>query len=837
MNGIHKLSSVCLAILSSIILVGCTLTMDEWVETEETKGYDDVETVENDFYKFSYQYKENTRSLTTDIQKYIAQVEADSIIWFTDNIPQGWLPQVGGGVVANCCQNFPMGLLAKVETIDHLSGMYRVQTTSAKIEELYDEFDLDLNTDVYTAPVEDVEEESGEEGSEAKAAGSPMQERIEYAETRSSGNSNQVVIRDWTMFHDIEQGKKQHQTTATRADMNDVWDQDANNTAEKTTDILIYDASPALSSIVKTLTSGYVNNAEMKLISTTKTKMHKVVQLKKKREYTETTTTSGIKGSVKIGHDLSGKNVKDTKQQQELLEELLKQRNEKKLKGYAKGIGEKEGLGDLELTAEIPIAGAPLGILLRFKPVLEFNIGLYGQGEITVWTSSEYVETEVIDGKKIKDNKQNKTPPSNEVALSLFGEFSAKGGFELFAGVGKKLGAKPTDKAVGIGAFLELTMNFDLTLGGEMDMVTKSISLSSQNALSITGKGKFGGKILTGGIFGDVTFLAKEFKWWDGVTLGFNPTIKYSSTERMVNKDEYVEQQLSWYFSNAGMVWSNTWAMYNKPVLGVFEKGASDTSKPVAVLRSTSIDQKVDKNNLMKLNKLYTFTFKNTKKKDYDIIPGVTMSSMDTPDRVTWYPDYKRTMKAIVRPSIEYDLVKNYDENAKFTGYYDYVFQTQGKTNSDGQCLYRVALPFTLHDAAYISEYWDDWGIRYEAHADKVNDVSGVIPAWNEYSQWISLKNSIIKSGKFVVSTTFWARPYEVQPVWCDAYLWYKPKGSTTTIKIRSEDSWPYCYQLYKTQTNTSGDKLLNVKNYLYSDMDEIVPIEGFEEKKVDFTK
>ena len=68
-------------------LVACTLSMDEWIESDENKGYSDIATEKNDFYSLSYQYKDHTRSLTDKIRDYIVNVEADSILYFLDNTP------------------------------------------------------------------------------------------------------------------------------------------------------------------------------------------------------------------------------------------------------------------------------------------------------------------------------------------------------------------------------------------------------------------------------------------------------------------------------------------------------------------------------------------------------------------------------------------------------------------------------------------------------------------------------------------------------------------------------------------------------------------------------
>ena len=106
----------------------------------------------------------------------------------------------------------------------------------------------------------------------------------------------------------------------------------------------------------------------------------------------------------------------------------------------------------------------------------------------------------------------------------------------------------------------------------------------------------------------------------------------------------------------------------------------------MAVIRSSSISQKVSKNVKLGENIKYYFTFKNTEKKDYDIIPGVTMSSSDNPDNITWYPDFKRTMNAIHRPSIEYYISESVDDdysdyNSASVSYNDYIKEIESDHN------------------------------------------------------------------------------------------------------------------------------------------------------------
>ena len=172
-------------------LVACTLSMDEWIESDENKGYTDIATEKNDFYSLSYQYKDHTRSLTDKIRDYIVNVEADSVIYFLDNTPDEWMPQVGGCVVCNCCETFPMGLIARVLSVEKVNGMYKVVTTETEIEDAFEDFDLDMDMDILS--------DNGENDNITRAINSNAR--------RMRGEPDSVSI-DWTMYNMITKGYK-----------------------------------------------------------------------------------------------------------------------------------------------------------------------------------------------------------------------------------------------------------------------------------------------------------------------------------------------------------------------------------------------------------------------------------------------------------------------------------------------------------------------------------------------------------------------------------------------------------------------------------------------------
>ena len=80
-----------LFILLLMLLSACTLTMDEYVVTEEKKGTEEPYTEVAPYGEVTYQYRQNVTPLNGEPQKYIAMTN-DSVIWFMDNLPSKWVP-------------------------------------------------------------------------------------------------------------------------------------------------------------------------------------------------------------------------------------------------------------------------------------------------------------------------------------------------------------------------------------------------------------------------------------------------------------------------------------------------------------------------------------------------------------------------------------------------------------------------------------------------------------------------------------------------------------------------------------------------------------------------
>ena len=80
------------SLLLPLLLSACTLSMEEYLVTEEKKGIEEPYTEVTPFGEFTYQYRKNVTSLNGKPQEYIAMMN-DSVIWFMDNLPSKWIPK------------------------------------------------------------------------------------------------------------------------------------------------------------------------------------------------------------------------------------------------------------------------------------------------------------------------------------------------------------------------------------------------------------------------------------------------------------------------------------------------------------------------------------------------------------------------------------------------------------------------------------------------------------------------------------------------------------------------------------------------------------------------
>lgn len=135
-----------------VLLASCVLTLESPPEDKhrgtadpEDVGFDEPYTLETQYGDCTFQYAERTQVLKKKALDYLVKVEHDSILYFTDNIPKELLIQPGYYVSMVANKDVPMGLNAKVIELSQKDGMYKMVTTSATLEEVFEVYDVDFD--------------------------------------------------------------------------------------------------------------------------------------------------------------------------------------------------------------------------------------------------------------------------------------------------------------------------------------------------------------------------------------------------------------------------------------------------------------------------------------------------------------------------------------------------------------------------------------------------------------------------------------------------------------------------------------------------------------------
>ncbi len=808
----HNLCNIFLSLAAVIFLGSCTLSMEEWVKTEENKGYGEVEKVENDFMTFEYEYKPTTRSLTDKIQEYIVSVDEDSTVYFSDNIPKEWLPTVGGCLVSNCCERFPMGFICKVDAVESIPGMYRVKVSEAEVEDAYEEFNLDLDVDVLTY-------DDGEENTDTVAreindptivtrsavGGSSGRHRSQvFTRSVAGDDSKKERVRvDWRMYDMMKNGTKKPVTRAFDDDYKDQTE-DIDRVEDKRTNTEIFkiELTDGVATKFLELSGGLFNQFSLGFYNSSVTHIHKIVELKTKRDYTDQTTLSGTKVEFTIGKDLlepkpykgmSSSEIQKEKEQRKLLFDLMiKDMFNKDREAFVLPLLRGEHPQDVKLldkikegiVVEIPLGSAPVGILIRVKPTTSFSTSLYGTAAITWWSSNTHSITEFVNDEKRKDIQTKLPLPANEYDLSAGGKVSIGGGLEVFIGVGKRL--SPTQGA-GVGLFAEGKINFEAQLpisffGDHLVQIGNNESFFSKNFTLTVGPKLLAGKL---GDYGLATnsweFAKKEYH--------FYPQAEWNDNMQYIEDEENGTRQytIKYKFTDLGLHTSGFWVKANTPKLYIYKNAFGGT--PYKVL---STDTKVSR---LEANKEYTFTFK-VPAQDYSSNFVVVPATESVQGETIMYTDFQRELTLEKHPIFTFFTTKNAYNRL------DYIYQIYGApldpadhtmdayipagTDRSRIKEYTFAFPFKIFNASSISNYWKDWGIRY-----RIGDND---------ETYESLKNNIKRSGTYYPTITFLSTNSSPRVV---AEIYYVRMGESIRRPLDcSYDSNNSIYMKYPWGTN-----------------------------------
>jgi len=140
------------ALMVTTVLAGCTLYMDDpedlrVLRTEE--GYLEPETVElpGDMGTLTYQYNQKTIAIEDEVEQWIDHVDHDTIVYFSKDTPDYFLPEVGEMMTCSFREKFPHGFCHRCTERTEADDLYRCVFTRCSVEDAFDEFHCEFDSD------------------------------------------------------------------------------------------------------------------------------------------------------------------------------------------------------------------------------------------------------------------------------------------------------------------------------------------------------------------------------------------------------------------------------------------------------------------------------------------------------------------------------------------------------------------------------------------------------------------------------------------------------------------------------------------------------------------
>lgn len=778
----RKMSRLTFAVLSILFVVtSCTLSMEDWIEKDEDKGYNKLEKVEYDGLSYEYQFKDETRSLTSDILEYLAYTDGDTVLHFMDNLPEEYRPRVGGYVVAFCCDELPMGLNARVESITHSDGMFHVAIKAVDLEETYKEFNYHLDVQMRFTQEDD------------SVARKAHRRRAMRPSSRVSSDGTYWAEPDWATYDYIVSGGKQSTRGTNSTDANggnnfDFTEDDhkTNKDPEKKDEPLMK-IEISISELYKDMTGSDLSWAKLlpdikvELALLEKVRLEKDINVAKKYERTKTTSSRGVRLSFSLGSGIDILSfIKDHPKVKNAIEDVIK-------KGGKKGkFVDKFKDG----AAVFPFALGPVPCVFKVTPTFDLKISVIGNLDMEMWGPETVQETITKNGEKSKDTKPEKTGKKepNQISFNAVGEVSLTGGVEAFVGVGTYT---PPSGVLGIGGYAEVKaeakFSFGANLAGDDELA------NSKDGLSFTFSIDVGAKAIAGSWFNH-TFAHHDFKLYTAKAWQYYPTVSFDEARVYHNIDEYGrryrEMKLAYKFTDLGHHMSSWYKKY-VPYLYVEDKGSS---------AFFPVDGKVpDK---LEENKSYEFTYDSyAGDHNVTVYPILLPKDQNAKIKSVSFHDHTQKIPNYMRPDVEYLLEKKGDT-------YKHLYQSEGRLNmivTGSELIYNFMMAFNIKNVGCIEDYWDDWGVFYSGNAEYPDGHVETIPG-----KYLSLNKSIRKSGKYKIEHKFKVFFRGKRPT-CEiqAILYFVPKGTNLKVFLEGIDGAPYMANPV-SYDKRDGFKLLN---------------------------
>ncbi|MBO7265266.1 MAG: hypothetical protein J6U91_03445 [Alistipes sp.] len=150
------------------------------------EGFDVPKTEKTEQYEIRYQYKKDVIVFDESVSDYIERVEADTIIYFSSQLPEKYVPKINGIISSRISPKLPYGLGNRVLSFEKELNSYKCITTSASLDDIFEELDIRASFELIDSTSDGFYDDDGVYWETLT---------IEDAETRGSiGSSNILTI-------------------------------------------------------------------------------------------------------------------------------------------------------------------------------------------------------------------------------------------------------------------------------------------------------------------------------------------------------------------------------------------------------------------------------------------------------------------------------------------------------------------------------------------------------------------------------------------------------------------------------------------------------------------
>lgn len=161
MKQLFKRTADVMLFMAMILLISACKDDGPADNSEVIPGVDEVATITDDDYVMEYKYAEGVVVMTESLESDLVTVKSDSILMVSENSELSRKLQAGTVISSGQTEKLPYGLGNKVVSISREGNMVKVVTTSAALDEIFEELKLESSVPIIEKVPQGIKDAAG----------------------------------------------------------------------------------------------------------------------------------------------------------------------------------------------------------------------------------------------------------------------------------------------------------------------------------------------------------------------------------------------------------------------------------------------------------------------------------------------------------------------------------------------------------------------------------------------------------------------------------------------------------------------------------------------------